>query len=95
MTVEQNIAYIEQQREVVQAALGRAAAEIELTVEQQAAARRALNDTRAEIRALRDSLVRARGVPSAADVQRRLNLERRVEDLTAAEVDLGVLARRR
>ena len=91
MTVEQNIAYIEQQREVVQAAQGRAAAEIELTVEQQAAARRALNETRAEIRALRDSLVRARGVPSAADVQRRLNLERRVEYLTAAEVDLGVL----
>lgn len=91
MTVEQNIAYIEQQREVVRAAEGRAAAEIELTLEQQAAARRAINDTRAEIRALRDALVRARGVPSAADVQRRLHIERRVDDLTAAEVDLGVL----
>jgi hypothetical protein len=91
MTVEQNIAYIEQQREVIQAAQARAAAEIELTVEQQAASRRAINDTRAEIRALGDALVRASGVPSAADVQRRLNLERRVEDLTTAEIDLGVL----
>ena len=91
MTFDQNIAYIEQQGEVVKAALRRANLEIERTAEQQAAARRAISDTRAEVRALRDSLVRARGVPSAADVQRRLNLERRVEDLAAAEVELGVL----
>lgn len=91
MTVEQNIAYIQQQREVVEAAQARAAAEIELTVDQQAAARKAIDDTRAEVRALRDALVRATGVPSAADVQRRLNLDRHAEDLAAAEVDLGVL----
>ncbi|EHN10911.1 hypothetical protein PAI11_22210 [Patulibacter medicamentivorans] len=91
MTVEQNIAYIEQQKEVVRAAQDRAAAEIQRTFEVQTAARQAIADTRAEVRALRDALVRARGVPSAADVQRRLNLERRIESLAAAEIELGVL----
>lgn len=91
MTVEQNIAYIEQQKEVVRAAQGRADGEIQLTTEQQAAARQAIADTRAEVRALRDALVRARGVPSAADLQRRLNLERRIDDLADAEVALGAL----
>ncbi len=91
MTVEQNIAYIEQQKEVVRAAQSRAEAEIQLTVEQQTAARQAIADARAEVRALRDALVRARGVPSAADVQRRLNLERRIDRMSDAEVALGAL----
>jgi hypothetical protein len=91
MTVEQNIAYIRQQTEVVDGARSRAAAELDLTASQQAAARRAISDTRAEIRALRDALVRSQRVPSAADVQRRLTLQRRQEDLQGAEVEVGAL----
>jgi hypothetical protein len=91
MTVEQNIAYIRQQMEVIDAARERAAAEIELTSHQQTAARRAISETRAEVRALRDALVRPHGVPSAADVQRRLTLQRRHEDLEAADVEVGAL----
>lgn len=91
MTVEQNIAYIRQQMQIVDAARLRAAAEIDFTTDLQNAARRAIAETRAEIRALRDALVRAQGVPSAADVQRRLTLERRQEDLEAAEIEVGAL----
>ena len=91
MTVEQNIAYIRQQMQIVGAAQVRASAEIDLTTDRQIAARRAIAETRAEIRALRDALVRARGVPSAADLQRRLTCERREAELEAAEVEVGAL----
>jgi hypothetical protein len=91
MTVEQNIAYIRQQLEVVEGARSRVATEIDFTTSQQVAARRATSEARADIRALRDALVRSQGVPSAADVQRRLTLQRRQDDLEGAEVEIGAL----
>lgn len=91
MTLAQNVAYIRQQLEVVEVARRGLAARIESITAQQAAARRATRETRTAIRALRDALVRARGVPSAADVERRITLERRREELAGAEVELGAL----
>jgi hypothetical protein len=91
MTVEQNIGYVDQQLQVVDAAGARANAEIESTGLVQTAARQAISDMRAEIRALRDALVRARGVPSAADIQRRLIVERRLGELEAVATELGAL----
>lgn len=91
MTVEQNIAYVKQQLQIVDAARARAEHEINVTVQVQAAAQRGISDARAEARSLRDTLVRAQGMPSAADVQRRLIQERRLDDLMAAEIEVGDL----
>lgn len=63
MTIEQNVAYIRQQLEIVQAARHRADAEMELRVDEQAAARRAVAEIRMQVRAVRDALVRPAGAP--------------------------------
>ena len=91
MTIEQNIGFIEQQIELVEASRVQLAQVLDVARDQQAATRRATVGIRSEIRALRQSLVRVGGVPSTAEIQRRLLLESRRQDLASAEIDVGTL----
>ncbi len=84
MTLDQNIAFLEQQRRTILGVIGEARASIEARNQQILAIRSEIANKRSRVRALRQTLISDGRLPSAAAIEERLRLEHEIERLEKA-----------
>jgi hypothetical protein len=83
MSVEQNISFYEEQFQLFQAVLTNARAAINASGAQVVAMREELDQLRARVRSLRETLTSASNAPSIEAISERLRLEERIRNLQA------------
>ncbi|WP_413431814.1 hypothetical protein [Crateriforma spongiae] len=81
MTLDQNIAFLEQQRRTIQGAIGEAQSVIDARSRQMLAIRQEISENRSKVRALRQTLISDGRLPSAAAIEERIRLEHEIERL--------------
>lgn len=84
MTLDQNIAFLEQQRRTILGVVGEARASVDARNQQILAIRSEIAVKRSRVRALRQTLVSDGRLPSAAAIEERLRLEHEIERLEKA-----------
>ncbi len=84
MTLDQNIAFLEQQRRTILGVVGEARASVDTRNQQILAIRSEIAIKRSRVRALRQTLVSDGRLPSAAAIEERLRLEHEIERLEKA-----------
>lgn len=81
MTLDENISFIREQLEIVREASASSAASLEKTERLLSSLHGEIMESRARIRALKQTLVQASGMPAIAVIQERVTLEERVRRL--------------
>ncbi|MEL6896492.1 MAG: hypothetical protein AAFP90_10350, partial [Planctomycetota bacterium] len=94
MTLDQNIAFLEQQRKTIQGAIREAQSVVEARNRQVLAIRNEISENRSKVRSLRQTLISDGRLPSVAAIEERIRLEHEIDRLEkVSESFQGTLAK--